>query len=145
MNVEKKKLERERQGLNKALKEAEAECEEIYQLKFGQKLKPEILDGLQPTPKLLALEKEFQKEEKLTVKKLEEANQSLKITKAELLEYRKQNTKIINQITKEGNKQLKLDKDLAAANNNITVTLHDSERRKGHKKDRVDEFQEELA
>ena len=68
------------------------------------------------------MEKEFTKEEKLSVKKLEEANHKLKKTKQELLEYKKQNTLIIKHITDEGNKQLRLDKDLDSTNNNITVT-----------------------
>lgn len=122
MNKDKKKLEREKQGLNRAHKEALAECEEIYQLKFGHRIPQEILDGFEPTPKLKALEKEFTKEEKLSVKKLEEANHKLKKTKQELLEYKKQNTLIIKHITDEGNKQLRLDKDLDSTNNNITVT-----------------------
>lgn len=121
MNDEKKKLDRERQVLNRAHKEAMAECEEIYQLKFGHRIPQEILDGFEKTPKLEALEKEFKKEEKLSIKKLEEANQQLKETKAELLKIKKQNTEIIKNITEKGNEQLQLDKDLDATNNNITV------------------------
>jgi hypothetical protein len=121
MGEEKKTLEREKLILNRAHKEAMAECEEIYQLKFGHRIPQEILDGFEKTPKLEALEKEFKKEEKLTLKMDQEAKHQLKETKAELLRIKKQNTEIIKNITEKGNEQLQLDKDLDATNNNITV------------------------
>lgn len=121
MNEEKRKLEREKQVLNRAHKEALAECEEIYQLKFGHRIPQEILDGFEKTPKLEALEKEFKKEEKLSIKKIEESGQQLKETKAELLRIKKQNTEIIKNITEKGNEQLQLDKNLDTTNSNITV------------------------
>jgi hypothetical protein len=126
MNDDKKKLEREKQVLNRAHKEALAECEEIYQLKFGHRIPQEILDGFEKTPKLEALEKEFKKEEKLSIKKLEETSLLLKETKAELLSIKKENTEIIKNITQKGNEQLQLDKDLDHTNNNITVAYLDS-------------------
>lgn len=122
-----KELENERKGydkekgiLIKAHKEALAECEEIYQLKFGERIPQEILDGLEPTQKLKNLQKEFEKEEKLSLRKIEEANRELKETKQELLEIKKKNTKIIKYITDKGNMQLQLNKNLDSTNNNIT-------------------------
>ena len=44
-------------------------------------------------------------------------------TKKELLELKKKNTKIIEEITKLGNKQLNLNKNLDSTNKNIFVSL----------------------
>ncbi len=120
----KKNLEREKGILIKAHKEALAECEEIYQLKFGERIPQEILDGLEPTQKLKSLQREFEKEEKLSVRKLKEAEEQLKTTMKTLLEAREKNTAIINYITKKGNEQLKLNKVLDSTINNITVGLN---------------------
>lgn len=130
MNDDKKKLDREKQILNRAHKEAMAECEEIYQLKFGHRIPQEILDGFEKTPKLEALEKEFKKEEKLSIKKIEESGQQLKETKAELLRIKKQNTEIIKNITEKGNEQLQLDKELDDTNTKITVSHHNPRKMK---------------
>ena len=42
-------LKKQKDILSSAYKEALAECEEIYQLKFGERIPQEILDGLEPT------------------------------------------------------------------------------------------------
>jgi WD40 repeat protein len=121
-------LEREKAILDKAHKEALAECEEIYQLKFGERIPQEVLDGLEPTPKLKALQKEFEKEEKLSIRRIEEANQLLKATKKELLEIKQKNTQIIKFITDTGNEQLSLNKNLDSTNNNITKEEKDNKK-----------------
>lgn len=123
-------MERDKGFLIKGHKEALAECEEIYQLKFGERHGQEVLDSLEPTPKLKALQKEFEKEEKITVRKIQEAEKELKDTKQELLAIKKKNTKIINYITKKGNQQLELNKNLDSSNNEVTVRFTTHVRKK---------------
>lgn len=118
---EKKKIQiNDKKKLELIQKEVTAEREEIYQIKFGEIIPPEVLDGIEPTQKLESLQKEFKKEEKITIRKIEIANQELKQSKQDLLKIKEMNTQIIKTITDKGNKLLHLNKDLDSLNSNIT-------------------------
>lgn len=123
LEAEKKILSREKEILAKAEREAKAGCDENYQLKFGEKIALEILDGLEPSAKLKELKKEFEKEEKISLRKIEEAKEQLKKTKKELLEYKEKNTWVIESLSTLGNQQLQLNKNLDSTNKNIIVRI----------------------
>jgi len=113
INYKKTELTRQRDELNQelnmlkdALKDATEELKENYQLKFGEEINLEILDGLEETHKLKELKKEFAKEEKESIRKIEEAKKQMNSTKQKLLELKRENTNIINKITGLGNQQM---------------------------------------
>jgi len=84
LNQERDDLNKELQMLKDALKDSTEELKENYQLKFGEEINLEILDGLEPTHKLKELKKEFHKEEKETIRKIEEAKKQMNATKQRL-------------------------------------------------------------
>jgi len=71
-------------------------------LKFGDIIDLKILDALEPTKQVIDMRDAFKQEEKEAVKKIEAAKRNLQVQKNHLLETKKDNTKIINNITKLG-------------------------------------------
>merc|ERR1711976_104375 len=126
-------LNQELNMLKDALKDATEELKENYQLKFGEEINLEILDGLEPTHKLKELKKEFAKEEKESIRKIEEAKKQMNSTKQKLLELKRENTNIINKITGLGNQQMSLNKTLDSTNKQIFKEKDDDKRHDVHK------------
>jgi len=129
LHNEYKLLEAKKKILNETEKEAKAECDENYQLKFGRTISLEILDGikiansgLEPTEKLKELQKEFIKEEKESIKSIDISRRNMLRTNKELLDLKKQNTEIIKNITSYGNLQLSLNKNFDSTNKNLFVS-----------------------
>lgn len=114
-------LDKQKSKLNEALKQATEEVNENYQLKFGEKINLEILDGVEETANLKALKKEFTVEERKCRHEIEKAKTKMMETKQELIKCKKENTNLINKITAQGRRQLDLMKDLESANKEIFV------------------------
>ncbi|KRX11116.1 WD40-repeat-containing domain [Pseudocohnilembus persalinus] len=136
------KKDKKRQKLNQNKRKKEIKMlTEIYNektkqqrqkhiLKFGELTDLKNIDAMQPTKQVLEMREKFKQEERETIKRIEQAKQSLLQKKKILLETRKQNTSIIKNITKLGKQKMSLDKKLDQSNKQIFNKEEDDSKNK---------------
>mmetsp|Transcript_16251 Transcript_16251/g.13879 ORF Transcript_16251/g.13879 Transcript_16251/m.13879 type:complete len:223 (+) Transcript_16251:1276-1944(+) len=115
----KKQLNKVVDRLKKEKNDADKAHEEEHMLRFGDVMNLEVLDSLVPTQEVLRKREEFKKEERECEKKVEESRLKFLAAKKTLLEEKKENTRILRKITKLGEEQMRLNKNLDSTNKGL--------------------------
>lgn len=100
------KLQKMVNNIEKVIAEKKKEEREKKLLKFGDEVDLEYIKCLKPSDQLLELERQFKKEEAQIGERIAEAQREVAASKKRLLEVKKENTGIIVEITKLGQKQM---------------------------------------
>lgn len=93
--------------------------EEKQLLKFGDIIDLKILDALEPTRQVLDMRDRYKLEEKEATKRVEAMRHQLQLKKKEMLAKKRENTRIITEITELGEKHMELDKNLDSTNKQL--------------------------
>lgn len=117
-----KQLARLKNEVTKASLDIEAkkkDYEEKQLLKFGDIIDLKILDALEPTKQVLEMRDRYKLEEKEATKRVEAMRHQLQLKKKEMLAKKRENTRIITEITELGEKQMELNKNLDSTNKQL--------------------------
>lgn len=121
-------LNKEINLLRAANKLAQAELSENFRLKFGHPIELKLLDGLKSSRKLKELKTELHELQKAGEKKVEEAQNSLRKTKDELIAQKKKSTEVLKQIAELSSEELRLNKTLDSNNRQVLKEDNDSQK-----------------